>query len=388
MKILRILPTINPAAGGVQECVLQSGEALELEGIQQDILTLDTEEYTIYKNSKNRIFAMGDYNKKNYYISNYGLSIKFIKWLINHAKEYDKIIIDGIWQFHSFGSMMVLKKLNIEYYVYIHGMLDPWFKKAYPIKHLKKTIYWYLVEYWVIKNAKLVFYTCEEERVRASKSFKFYSAKEKVIPIGIKQPELKKQEQKEAVKNHYPELQGKINILFLSRIHPKKGCDLIIKAFSSLAKDNEKYHLIMAGPGSEKYVNSLKIIAKQNDIDHKITWTGMVTGNIKIGLYLSSNIFVLPSHQENFGIVVAESLACNLPVIISNKVNIWREIDDSNSGLICNDELRSLTDVLSDWSLLSKKQIKNLEENSIKCFLKNFEIQNSIKILINTLKIN
>lgn len=387
MKILRILPSIDPEAGGVQECVIQTGYALSEKGIIQDILTLDIETDTFLENYHFNIYPMGSVLTKKLGVK-YGFSNKFMKWLTVNAYKYDKIIVDGIWQFHSFGAMRVLNKLNIEYYLYIHGMLDPWFKIAYPLKHLKKSIYWYIVEYWVLKKAKLVFFTCEEERVRAKKSFRLYSANDKVVPIGIKKPIIKKNKQINDFNELFPNLENKIKILFLSRINPKKGCDLLIKSFAKLFKGKNDYHLIMAGPSTDKYLEHLKDIASLNNITEQITWTGMISGDIKIGAYLTSDVFVLPSHQENFGIVVAEALACNLPVIISNKVNIWTEIENEGAGLICDDTEKSLNKTFGLWCDLDKNAFELMKKNSKTCFNNNFEIQNSIEKLIDTLHNN
>jgi glycosyltransferase involved in cell wall biosynthesis len=94
----------------------------------------------------------------------------------------------------------------------------------------------------------------------------------------------------------------------------------------------------------------------------------MISGSLKWGALAASEVFVLPSHQENFGIVVAEALACKVPVIISDKVNIWREIQNHHAGLICQDSVVSTQAALNQWSALTDKEVAEMRGRSLKCF--------------------
>src|SRR6266481_4864459 len=111
-----------------------------------------------------------------------------------------------------------------------------WFKRAYPLKHLKKWLYWPWAEYRVLRNASAVCFTCEEERKLARQSFWLYRCNEKVVAFGTAAPGGDAQAQKRLFLSHYMELQGRRFILFLGRIHPKKGCDLVIRAFTDALK--------------------------------------------------------------------------------------------------------------------------------------------------------
>ena len=157
-------------------------------------------------------------------------------------------------------------------------MLDPWFKKKYPFKHLKKKLYWYLIQYKIIKEAKSVLFTTLEEKFLARKSFSPYKAKEKVVGYGISgNPYLYNLKDNLFFKK-YPKLKEKKIIFFLGRVHPKKGVDLLIDAFEKVYKKNSKFHLIIAGPYEKKYYNFLNetFIKSSNKFKDSITWMGPI----------------------------------------------------------------------------------------------------------------
>jgi glycosyltransferase involved in cell wall biosynthesis len=128
-------------------------------------------------------------------------------------------------------------------------------------------------------------------------------------------------------------------------------------------------------------------MANNLGISHKITWTGMLKGDLKYGAYYCAEAFLLPSHQENFGIVVAEALACATPVLISNKVNIWREIIEDKAGLVEDDNLAGVTTLFEKWLCKNAKQRSKISQNALQCFDARFEIKEATNSLINVLSI-
>ena len=119
----------------------------------------------------------------------YAYTARLIPWLESNAPRFEAIIVEGLWQFHGFGVWRVLHSATTPYFVYPHGMLDPWFKRTYPLKHLKKWLYWPWAEYRVLRDARAVIFTCEEERRLARESFWLYSASEAVLPYERKPPD-------------------------------------------------------------------------------------------------------------------------------------------------------------------------------------------------------
>ncbi|EOM1465679.1 TPA: glycosyltransferase, partial [Klebsiella pneumoniae] len=258
--------------------------------------------------------------------------------------------------------------------VYTHGMLDPWFKKAYPLKHLKKWLYWPWADYRVLRDAKSVIFTCEEERILARKSFWFYKANEAVTSYGAAQPPAYSPEILSCFNQLFPKLAGQRFFLFLSRIHEKKGCDLLIKAFAKIAHQDPELQLAIAGPDQVGLKARLQALAASLGIENRIHWLGMLSGDAKWGAFHASEVFVLPSHQENFGIVVAEALACSKPVLISNKVNIWREIEADNAGIVANDDLNGTESLFSTWIDMNDEDRQTMSTNAVKCFNKRFTV--------------
>lgn len=376
MRILRIVSSANPVGGGVIEAINQFAIEMEKLGHSTEILSLDSPDSNWLLSSTVKVNAIGPA------MLNYAYCPKLINWLTVHHTDYDFFIIDGLWQYHSFGTWLALKKNNIPYFVFTHGMLDPWFKKTYPLKHLKKWLYWIIVEYWVLRDAKAVLFTCEEEKVLARQSFWLYCCNESVASLGIAKPMGDSAQQKALFLENYPHLINKRIILFLSRIHEKKGCDLLLEAFGQVAKTHEHLHLLMAGPDQTDWTSKLKMQADSLGISNAITWAGMLTGDMKWGAFYTAEIFCLPSHQENFGFVVAEALACGKPVLISNKVNIWREIAADNAGFINKDTVSGTINNLEKWLALNSTDYELMCERAVSCFKNRFHVRQAAERLL------
>lgn len=369
MKILHVISSANPNFGGPIEGVRQLHYPVKVRGNETHILCGDQPDSEwLGSLGFSKIFAVGAFPGR------YGFSFQMLKWLKSNADAYDIIVVNGIWQFHSLAVNWALRDKSVPYVVFTHGMLDPWFKKRYPLKHLKKWLYWPWGDYRVLRDASAVIFTCEEERLLARRSFWLYKAKEFVSLYGTSRPAVPSELAKREFFLKFPECQGKKIILFMGRIHEKKGCDLLIQAFSQVANLDADLHLMIAGPDLHGLGVQLQKIANSFGIANRITWAGMLQGDMKWSAFCSSFVFCLPSHQENFGIVVAEALACGLPVIISNKVNIWREIQSDQAGFICEDTATDVEVALIDYLNLSEAQIEVMRNKAIKCYENRFSI--------------
>jgi glycosyltransferase involved in cell wall biosynthesis len=279
----------------------------------------------------------------------YGYNKRLIPWLRANAHQYDAVIVEGLWQYIGFAVWRALAGTSTPYYVFSHGMLGPWFKHTYPLKHLKKWLYWPWAEYRVLRDARRVLFTCDEERKLARESFWLYKVCEEVAGFGVANPPVNDEELAAKFLDEYPLLQGKRIALYLSRIHEVKGCDLLLVSFAKVAKQDDSLHLVMAGPDQTGWIPKLQAQAEALGIAHRITWLGMLQGNVKWSAFYAAEVFVLPSHHENFGVVVVEALACGKPVLISNKVNIWREIEADGAGFVADDTQAGTDDLLNRW---------------------------------------
>jgi glycosyltransferase involved in cell wall biosynthesis len=304
------------------------------------------------------------------------------------------IISHGVWRYNSRAARLAALAAKRPYFVFTHGMLDPWFKRYYPVKHLKKCVYWWLTEFAVLRDATAVLFTCEEEMVLARESFRPYECVERIVPLGTGEPPQNVGEQRKAFAAKFPDLAGKRVILFLGRLHEKKGCDLLLSAFLDLLKSKPReswqdLHLMMAGPSSRpEYLNSLQPIAAECGklSPGSVSFPGMLSGDLKWGALREAEVFVLPSHQENFGIAVAEALACGTPVLISRPVNIWREIESSGAGLVDSDTVEGCTRLLEQWLNLGDQAKMEMAARAVESFKQNFEITQTAVSLIDTIR--
>lgn len=380
MRVLNIVPTVDPAAGGPAECVRQYGLHANATGQRVEVLTLDAPSSEFLSDYPLPVHAIGP--SRGHFRYNSGL----VPWLRAHARDYDCVIVNGLWQYHAFGTWRALRGLGVPYCVFTHGMLDPWFKKTYPLKHLKKWLYWPWAEYRVLRDARAVLFTCEEERRLAPQSFWLYKARERVVNFGTRTPPQQADQLREAFFRSYPQLQGRRLVLFLGRIQEKKGCDLLIQAFAGVARRDPDLHLLMAGPDQEGWGPQLHELAERLGVTQRITWPGMLQGDIKWGAFHASEVFALTSHQENFGIAVAEALACGLPVLISDKVNIWREIDTDGAGLVEPDDAEGARRLLERWMDLTPQRRDAMREQARQTFAQRFTIDAMVRSLSGVLR--
>jgi glycosyltransferase involved in cell wall biosynthesis len=239
----------------------------------------------------------------------------------------------------------------------------------------------------VLRDATAVFFTCAEERRLARQSFWLYRCHEFVLNYGTNGPAGDAAEQKRIFAEAFPGTQGKTNLLFLGRVHPKKGADLLLHAFADLLKESvipdlDRWHIIMAGPHDHAYGQKMIALTSRLGLSPRVTWTGMLAGDVKWGAIYNADAFVLPSHQENFGIAVAEALACGVPVLISNKVNIWREIVDDRAGFAGEDNLDETKALLKQWMTLAMVAKVAMRENARACFSKHFHMKQTAEAFI------
>lgn len=381
IRILRVTSTLNPAFGGPVEGIRQLEKHLNDFGIFIETVTGDALESSwLSASGLSCIHPLGP----SY--TGYRYNPNLVSWIKNNLHRFDAVIVNGIWQYHSFAVWRALRFSSIPYFVFTHGMLDPWFKSTYPLKHLKKWLYWPWAEYRVLRDASSVIFTCEEERILAKQSFWLYKAKEVVTNYGTAGPPSNGPDLAQRFLVNRPQLRGKRIVLFLSRIHEKKGCDLLLTAFAEVVKSDERLHLLMAGPDQTGLVSELRTQADLLGIADNISWTGMLQGDNKWGAFYSAEVFCLPSHQENFGIVVAEALACGKPVLISNKVNIWREIQADSAGFVDTDTVEGTVRNLRRWLALDASSYIEMCDLAHRCFVTRFHIRRAAERLIEIIR--
>ena len=369
MRILQCVGDIDPALGGSVEAARQLSHALGRLGHRPELVTLrpPRQEWTAA--------WLGAVHCAGPATTRYLYSPRLTDWMVRHACEYHAIVVHGLWRYMSVGAWRGLRGRGVPYFVFAHGMLDPYFKHAYPWKHVQKKICWLAAESRVVRDARGVLFTCEEERLRARATFRPYQCRERVVGLGIAPPMGHGTAQKEAFLDAHPQLRGTRMVLFLGRIHPKKGCDLLIEAFARVASRDSSLRLVIAGPDECGWQADLSHLAAQMGISPRVTFAGPLYGELKWGALRSAEVLALPSHTENFGITVVEALACGVPVLISNEVNIWREVHADGAGLVANADVFGTTDLLDRWLNLPPAARHQMRESALCSFAKRFELE-------------
>jgi glycosyltransferase involved in cell wall biosynthesis len=381
MKILQVIASLDPNGGGPIEGLIQQGKEMSSAGHDVHTVSLDKPGYPVDpRMESSAVYMLGPGWLR------YGYTPRLEPWLREHGPTYDVVIVHGMWQYHGYCVAKVARSIGVRYVIFLHGMLDPWFAKRYPLKHLKKWLYWPWGEYRVLKGARLVLFTTEEELYLARRSFWLYRARERLVGYGIQRRSLPASEGRAAFYGAFPHLAGKRNLLFLSRIHPKKGCDLLLDAFGRVASRDPALHLVFAGPDGVGWQAKLTEQARQLGLSQRVTFTGMLRGPMKWGAFDAADAFVLPSHQENFGIVVAEALTSGVPVLTTNKVNTWREVVDGGAGIVHEDTPEGIHRLLSDWLALDDASRIAMRQRTVACFEKHFELGRVTDQLLEALK--
>jgi glycosyltransferase involved in cell wall biosynthesis len=366
LRILHSIGGVNPASGGPIEGLKQLSKINTAYGHTIEVLSLDSPDSPWVEKLGYKVHAMGPA------YTSYGYCPRLVAWLRENRKNYDVVIINGIWGFNALGVWLALHDTDTPFYVYTHGMLDPWFKYRYPIKHLKKWLFWPWAVFPVLRDARGVMFTCEEERKLARKSFWLYDCNEIVVSYGTPGvPDLKTDYAGQFLAK-WPHLQGYRRFVFLGRVHPKKGPDIIIKTIARLQAagiwSSQIMRLVMAGPADGAYADELKALAEKLGVTDSIVWTGMLLGDDKWGALQCAEAFVLPSHQENFGIAVAESLSVGVPVLISKSVNIWADIVADEAGTAGDDTVAGFELQMKEWLNFPPAQVARMRRRARRCF--------------------
>lgn len=393
MKVLHVIPSLDPKFGGMSQAVRTLVSGLEPKGVQNEIVTLDEPTAGYIKESAIIVHALGKgsgpwcYNKALY------------PWLVNNLSSYDKVVVHGLWQYPGFALSKAVKEVKVPYYVMPHGMLDPYFQRANGrrFKALRNTIYWKLIERHVINSADGLMFTCEEEKQLAHEPFKPYRPKKEiVVGMGVEEPPPKRDEMMELFYACYPELLGSKYILFLSRIHEKKGVDMLVESYREMVDQlfSKNPHvevpkLLIAGPGLETPYGRqiLRQVDSAPGLKDHIIFPGMLSGEMKWGAYYGAEAFILPSHQENFGIAVVEALACSKPVLISNQVNIYKEIVLGEAAIVADDTPQGAFKLLKYWSEMSNEKREKMKENARCVYETHFAVEPAMQRMIDALQL-
>jgi glycosyltransferase involved in cell wall biosynthesis len=273
----------------------------------------------------------------------------------------------------SIGVWRGLRGLAIPYVLYTHGMLVPFFNR-FPWKRFKKLVMWRLLEHRVLRDASKVIFTCDEELRVSSQNFTPFACKPEILSLGIDGPPEKCKPSPSTSASWPADLAGKQVFLYLARLEPQKGCDTLVLAFARVAAAHPNVHLLMAGPDTIGWKRELMALAMSSGATERITWYGPVFGDAKWELFRKADAYILPSNFENFGISIVEALASGLPVLISDKAMIWREVQAAGAGFISSNTIDGTAAILEKWIATPPEERARMRANAFHCFEEHYSI--------------
>lgn len=336
MKLLHYLSRFNLADGGVVRAVLDMGALLASRGHEVEVLTCDDtdvpEEWKAGGAGAPRVrkiappgLPMGLFKRSQ---------LAEIRASIERA---DVVHLHACWTNSNNQLARMARSMGKPYVLSVHGMLDDWCMAQ---KTPKKKVYLALAGRRTLEEAALVHCTAEEELRQSSNWYPRGTGM--VVPLIFDlDPYRQLPGPDEADGAFGPVGTGDIDpnlpvVLFLSRIHFKKGVDVFVKAAAELKKRGVRCRTLIAGTGEPDYEHQIRALIDQLGLRDDVRLLGLVTGTKKVSLYERADVFALPTSQENFGFVFPESLACRTPVVTTRGVDIWSELESSGGAVIAD----------------------------------------------------
>lgn len=346
MRILQVISNLSPRYGGPPKVCIEMSRALARVG----------EEVTIY--TTNRDFPAGvmkvphsvPVNKSGYTVwyfpvefSPYAMSLGMARRLRSKLQDFDVVHIHGLYRFPQAAAAHYARVHRVPYLIRPHGSLDPFLYNRRK-NRLVKRAYEHLVERRNLDQAAAIHFTSQEEMDLTS--LLNLKAMGVVVPNGLDLAEYRDLPERGRFRERYG-LGDKKIILHLGRINFKKGLDILVGAFARLAKSREDVQLVLAGPDNEGFGVRVKGWLTERGVEDKAVFTGMLQGEEKLEVLVDADVFALPSYTENFGIAVVEAMASGLPVVISDRVNICREVEEAGAGLVTTCNERDVAEAIS-----------------------------------------
>jgi glycosyltransferase involved in cell wall biosynthesis len=289
-----------------------------------DALWLDYVRSRVPDDTRLRIFPQGKWLDK-------GWSLSLVRWLWATAREYDVIHIHALFSSTSSASAFVAMRRNVPYIIEPHGTLSP-YTFANRRRYLKR-IYFSLLDRRTALKAAAIHYTTSQEARKAERLDLATRAVVIPVPCGAQVAERRQSSSSDTV-------------LFLSRLHPVKGVELLLEAMVAVRGVVSSAKIIIAGSGDSRYEKSLRDKVRKLNLDTAVSFVGFVEGERKAETFRQACIFVLPSYQENFGLAIAEALAYGIPVVITQGVDLAEDVIAYGSGCVVQRDVKELAEAL------------------------------------------
>jgi len=330
MRVLHVIPSVAERSGGPATAIIPMCRALMQHGVEVLLITTNSD----LREDDLPDGPVAEYKgvPAMFFPSQLGQSFKYSRplasWLSSNIRNFGLAHIHAVFNHSSVAAAHLCRKAGVPYVVRPLGTLEPWSVKQ---KSLRKRLFWEVSGKAMLRRAAAVHYTTEAEKLSTEALFGLQHGR--VIALGI---EPTTSSATETLAHLFPSLAADPYVLVLSRLHPKKGLDVLIEAFLSLVQRRQFAHwrLVIAGDGPADYVLKLKQQVSASAHQDQVLFTGWLDGNRKNAVLSGASLLALPSHQENFGLCVMEALSHSVPVLVSPNVNLASEISAANAGWI------------------------------------------------------
>ena len=346
MKLLVVVPSLGAVYGGPSKSVIELTQALGKSGIHvdlvstnangKDVIDLPVKTWVQRDNYRVQVFPCKT-------IGDYKLSISLTQWLFQHVRDYDIVQTNAIFSLPNLPAYLACRWNNKPYVVIPRGMLEPW---ALSYKAKKKKIYYDLIEKPALKRASAIQMLASTEAAQI-KPLNLQSPLV-ISPNVIHRQDFEALPTGQSFYEQFPETKDKKVILFLGRIDPKKGLDLLATAFGRAKKQFPNIHLVVAGPDNIGFLPTVKQYFTDNQCLDSVTFTGILTGQIKYSALVAADYYVAPSYSEGFSMSVLEGMAAGLPCIITTGCN-FPEAAKANAAHVVPIDATAITNALLDY---------------------------------------
>jgi glycosyltransferase involved in cell wall biosynthesis len=348
LRVLHVIPAIAARYGGPSRAIFDMCRALRMRGADILLATTDADGPAHLDVIKERVIAYQEVPTiffSRQWSERFGYSHSLARWLDQEVRRFDVVHIHAVFSHPCLAAARACQKRDVPYIIRPLGSLDPWSMRQ---KAFVKKVMWHLAVRRMLHTAAAIHYTTNEERQLAESSLGLDNGV--VIPLGIEMEDQQEQGGDGLFRERHPLLGKSPYLLTLSRLHPKKNIELLLEVFLSLAGrgQSQDWRLVIAGDGEAAYVDSLKRLVRQKGGEDRVLFTGWLDGAEKVSALRNAALLALPSHQENFGLAAAEALACGVPVVVSEHVNLAPEIEKYGAGWVTSLDAASLANALSE----------------------------------------
>lgn len=336
MRVLHVIEGLAPALGGLSRAAANLSELIAHSGAEVEIIT------TIGQNRDKLFQPIGVKVQAlpRRFLHAWGYAPRLSRVIRDAVSKADLVHLHGLWLYPHLMASRTAWRAQKPYVVSPHGMMDTW---ALAQGKFKKRVYGRLIEWRTLQRAAAIHAVSESEAKDIRRLG--FSPQIVTIPNGINKTEFAQLPSRFVFRNKYPLLTDKTVFLFLGRIHPKKGLDLLVKAFCQVTKVCPKTILVIAGPDEIGYQKHLEACLSGEGFLGRCLFTGMLQPEERLAALAAADIFVLPSYSEGFPIAAIEALAAGLPVILTEACNI-PGIEEEGAGMIITPELTSLSQAM------------------------------------------